>query len=295
MVLLTAHVLNGQIMGVDIPVNSIIKHPFKIEDEPSLGYVDISSVHNWWEFGRDLGRDYLYVRTRINNIIGQKGIDQCIDTLSTPPMTPMDGDMYYVDSDELATDAWEGYEGWTATWIAIEKRWSFQPTQWVGYRDLEQKEKEIAAQLKIGSQADHFFDYGVPAIVDYGFEYHKTARSTREERMMRAVVEVYNIIPLHVAEALTALTASPLGDMYNRYIEFGIKGTVEDYNKDFNPNPTPGVADWLLSRAPFSNQEPYITAGYPGGLSVQTWFPIDQTTIQDFANKVYDILVNGVW
>ena len=293
MVLLTAHVLNGQIMGVDIPVNSIIRHPFKIETSPSIGYVDVSSVKNWWVFGRDLGRDYLYVRDRIKNIINQKGIDDCISTLSSPPSNPTDNDRHYVDKDEVATGDWAGYEGWTAIWNEDLSKWWFEPTEWVGYRTLNQEEKDIAAQIKIGSQADHFADYGVPSIVNYGFDYHKKSRSTRQERMMRAVVEVYNIIPLNVGEALTNITASPLGDMYTRYIEFGVKGTAEDYNKDFNPNPTPGIADWLLSRATFSGVEPYASAGFPIGLSLKPWVPIDGSTIQEFADKVYGILVKG--
>jgi len=81
--------------------------------------------------------------------------------------------------------------------------------------------------------------------------------------------------------------------MYTRYMEFGIKGTVEDFNKDFNPNPTPGICDWLLSRTPFSNVEPYISAGYPSGLTLKGWTPIDGSTLNNFATKVYNILVYG--
>lgn len=293
MPLLTAHVLNGKRMGVDVPVNSIIDEPFKVEEVPSLGYADISSVYNWWNYNKGLNKDYLYVRDRIKNIIIEKGIQECLATISTPPVSPSDGDMYCIDSDEPSTGAWEGYEGWCATWSTAESKWVFEPSEWIGYRVLDTEEQTIAAQLKIGSQIDHFVDYGVPTIVDYGYDYHKNSRLTREDRMLRAVVEVYNIIPFHVAEALGDITASPLGDMYFRYMEFGVKGTVEDFNKDFNSSPTPGICDWLYSRAPFNYQEPFISAGYPSGLTLKTWVPIDGQTINQFADKCYDILVNG--
>ena len=292
MVLLTAHLLNGLKMGVETPVNSIIQEPFKVESVPSLGYADISSIENWWEYGQDL-QDFLYVRTRIKEITEQKGIDNCFGTESTPPLSPADGDRYYIDPEATATGDWTGYEGWCATWIEATSGWLREPPEWLGYRVCTTTERDILAQLKIGSQGDHFADYGVPAIVDYGLDYHITSRKTREYRMMQAVVEVYNIIPLNAAESLGDITASPLGDMYTRYIEFGVKGVVEDFNKDFNPNPTPGITDWIMSRAPFNNQEPYISAGYPTGLNLKGWTPIDGTTLNDFAMKIYNILVYG--
>jgi len=292
MVLLTAHLLNGQKMGVDIPVNSIITEPFKIEVTPSPGYADITSIENWWKYGLEL-EDYLYVRKQIKRQVELKGIAAAIATQSTPPVSPADGDAYYIDPEASATDDWVGYEGWSATWNDTGSVWVFEPCSWTGYRVCTQAEKDICAQLKIGSQGDHFADYGVPAIVDYGLEYHITSRDTRELRMLRATVEVYNILPLNVAEALGNITASPLGDMYNRFMEFGVKGTVEDYNKDFNPTPTPGICDWLKGRAPFVNAEPYISSGYPIGLPQKGWTPIDGSTLNDFADKVYNILVYG--
>lgn len=292
MVLLTSHLLNGKRVGVDIPLNSIIEVPFKVENTPSAGYADISSIENWWKYGEQL-EDYLYVRFEINNLVSKKGIEACISTSSTPPLTPNPNDRYFIDPDEKAEGAWGGYEGWTSFWDGVLSSWRFEPPEWVGYRLCSAVEKEICAQLKIGSQADHFLEWGVPTIVDYGLSYHKKSRLTREERMLKTTVEVYNILPLNVAEALTNITASPLGDMYTRYIEFGVKGTAEDYNKDYNPNPTPGICDWVMARAPFNGQEPYITANYPTGLLIKEWAPIDGRTIESFANTIYRLLTKG--
>lgn len=290
MILLTSHLLNGKRMGVDIPVNSIIEEPFKIETIPSSGYADISSIQNWWQYGQDL-EDFLYIRKQIKLLTYQVGIESCMNNLSIPPLSPSIGDLYYVDTENVAMDDWTGYEGWCASWDGSQ--WIMEPPDWVGYRNVTNAERDILAKLKIGSQQDHFSDYGVPAIVDYGLEYHITSRDTRELRMLRATVEVYNILPLNVAEALGNITASPLGDMYTRYMEFGVKGTIEDFNKDFNPNPTPGICDWLLSRAPFINSEPYISAGYPIGLTEKGWVPIDGSTLSEFSTKIYNILVYG--
>lgn len=289
---LYGHVLNGKIVGVEINNYAVIKVPFVIGEVAPLGYADISTIENWWNFGEGL-EDYLYLRREIKNIVVDKGIANCISTLSDPPISPADGDNYYVDPNGTATGIWEGYEGWCATWDNTNSIWVKEPPEWLGYRVCSNAEKNICAKLKIGSQGDHFADYGVPAIVDYGLEYHREARATREARMLRAVVEVYNIIPLNVAESLGDITASPLGDMYFRYMEFGVKGTVEDFNKDFNPNPTPGIIDWIQSRAPFNNQEPFISAGYPSGLTQKTWTPIDGSTLQQFSDKLYNVLVNG--
>ena len=293
MSLLTAHLINGQPVGLVVKKYSLITYPFKIENTPSPGYQDISSVKNWWDFGRDLDRDYLYVRREIKVIVEQKGIDSTISTLSTPPSSPADGDSHYIDPQATATGDWVGYEGYIATWDEANTQWVKEPKDFVGYRQGDSDEKLICSKLKIGGSADHFADYGVPAIVDYGFEYHKAAIATRTERMLRAIVEVYNRLPINAYEILADLTSSPLGDTIGRYKDYGVKGVVEDYDIDHNSNPTPGVTDYILSRAPFNNQEPYISAGYPSGLTLKGWSPIDATTLNDFATEIYNILVYG--
>lgn len=296
MTLLTAHVLNGQIVGTELTHYSVITEPFKIENSPSLGYVDISSVANWWKFGQDLNRDYSFVRKEVKLLIAQKGIDACISTISDPPVGASDGDQHYIDPVGTATGSWAGYEGWVGTFDFAEDQWVIEPPHWVGYRLCNTEEKFIAANYKIGSQADHYADYGVPTIVDYGEEYHLQSIFARQRRMRRATVEVYNRLPANVAEVLQNMEASPLGNMYNRYIEFGVKGTVEDYNVDFNPTPTPGIADWIMGRSVFSNVEPYSSAGYPTGLKLKTgWSPIDAADLDAFCDEMYDIIVNGVW
>jgi len=194
MSILTGHVLNGKIVGVELNNYAIINTPFKVEQiTSSLGYADISSVENWWNFGEGL-EDYLYLRREIKALVVQKGIDDCLTIISTPPVSPTDGDKHYVDPNSTATGDWVGYEGWCATWNAAGPAWVFEPPEWLGYRVCTQAEKDICAQLKIGSQSDHFADYGVPAIVDYGLTYHMESRKTREYRMLQATVEVYNIL-----------------------------------------------------------------------------------------------------
>lgn len=293
MTLLTAHILNGQVVGTELTQYSVIKVPFKIESTPSLGYIDISSVKNWWDFGMDLNQDYLYVRRAIKLLVEQKGIDDCISTISDPPANPINGDQYYIDPNSTATGDWVGYEGWCAIWNDTNNVWVKQPAEWVGYRVCNTSEKDICAQLKIGSQLDHFADYGVPEIYNLGVEYHKKAVETRINRMLRVEALVYNYLPLYNAQVLINIIANPLGDLSNLYKSYGIKGTLEDYNKDFNPSPTPGICDYILGRAPFNNQEPYISAGYPKGLILENWVSIDNQTMPELSMTIYSLLVHG--
>lgn len=293
MSLLTAHLINGQPVGLVVKKYSLITVPFKIESSPSPGYTDISTIQNWWDFGFDINQDYLYVRREIKNLVNQKGVDDCISTISDPPGSPVDGDRHYIDPNATATGDWATYEGYIATWDETNTQWVKEPRDFVGYRLCTTEEKLICSKLKIGSSADHFTDYGVPTIVDYGEDYHRNAIETRTNRMLRAIVEVYNRLPINAYEVLSDLTSTALGDTIGRYKDYGVQGTLEDYDVDHNNNPTPGVCDYLLSRAPFNNVEPHISAGYPAGLTLKGWSPIDATTLNDFATELYNILVYG--
>ena len=292
MYLLTAHLINGKKVGVEIPTYSLIKVPFKIETSISPGYADISSIENWWNFGRELSKDYLFVRGQIKSLIGKKGIDSAIATRSNPPMTRLNGDLYYIDPEDTATGSWAGYEGWMATWDSSEMEWVIEPTTFVGYRLLNNDEKLISAGYKIGSQSDHFADYGVPAISDYGLDYHKNSIECRRERLLRAAAELYNRIGSHSGTVLGDLINNPHGDLTSLYVEWGIKGSLEDFNVDFNPTPIPGILDYLYGRAPYDDLNP----PYPKGLLLKTEIdPIDATDLAGFCDELNDILLNGNW
>lgn len=297
MTLLTAHLIDGEPVGTVVKHYSNITTPFKIENTPSPGYTDISSVKNWWEFGQDLNRDYSFVRDEVNKLIKQKGIESCISTISTPPLSPSDGDKHYIDPYSIATGDWAGYEGRVATYDQANTQWVKEPASWVGYRLCDAEEKYIAVNYKIGKLEDHYADYGVPTIVNYGDEYHLKSIAARTRRIRRATVEIYNRLPGGYADqALADIMTSPAGNMYFFYTEAGKKGTVEDYNVDFTPNPGPGIADWIMARAHFSNVEPYISLGFPMGLKLKMgWSPIDAANLDSFCDEMYDIIVNGVW
>ena len=85
MALLTAHLIEGQPVGLVVKNYSLIKVPFKIEDEISPGYTDISSISNWYELGTNLNRDYLFVRKEIKKLCDLKAIESCDEVRSNPP------------------------------------------------------------------------------------------------------------------------------------------------------------------------------------------------------------------
>ena len=290
MTLLTAHLIEGQPVGVVVKKYAL-NTPFKIEATVSPGYVDISSVSNWQEFGVDLNRDYLYVRKEIKQLVGQIGMDACISTLATPPVSPNVNDQYCVDTP--ATGDWAGYEGFIAKWDGSV--WVKEPKDHVGYRLLTSEEKVIASSYKIGSVADHFTEFGVPSVVDIGEEYHINAITARNARMLRATVEVYNRLPANYSQVLGNLTYSPVGNMIDTYREWGVKGTIEDYNIDFNPTPTPGIVDYALARAPFDGTQAFLDQGYSLGLAAQSWTTVDGLNMTQFSQEIYDILVTGIY
>lgn len=296
MTLLTAHLIQGKKVALEVPIPGAITEPFKIEDTVSDGYADISSILNWDTYGWDLNRDYLFIRKEIKKLVEQKAIDSCISTISDPPVTPTDEDRHYIDPDATATGDWTGYEGFIAEWDATGVQWVKETKGHVGYRLLTSSEKTVAAKLKIGSVADHFTELGVPSVVDIGEEYHKNAMEARKARMLRATVEFYNRLPTNYATVLQHLTANAnLGNMIYSYEEWGLKGAVEDYNIDFNPSPIPGCMDYLMARAPFDGVQANIDAGYPEGIRNQSWTTVDGLNMTQFSDELYDILVNGIY
>lgn len=291
---LVAHVIDGQILGVDLLSWSLIKVPFRIindTDNIPLGYTDISSVQTWWDFGQNLTRDYLFVRNEIKKLVAKKGreLNTIISTLNDPPLNPSTNDKYLIGNSP--TGDWSTHPGFIATYH--NNAWELEPQDNVGYRLLNNIEKLICAELKIGGQKDHFLDYGVPVIVDYGVEFHRKSIDVRKERMLRATVEIYNRLPMNSTQVLIDLTTGPLGDTIGRYERYGVKGTWEDYHVDFNPTPTPGICDYIMGRTPFDGSEPYLAAGFSTGLKLKNWNPIDAADINSFSVEIYNILIDG--
>ena len=296
MALLTAHLIEGQPVGLVVKNYSLIKVPFKIEDEISPGYTDISSISNWYELGTNLNRDYLFVRKEIKKLCDLKAIESCDEVRSNPPSMPSQGDRYYIDPAGTATGSWEGYEGFIAEWESLSPRWVIEPTDHVGYRISSTDEKNILSKYKIGSVIEHYAELGVPSVVDIGEEYHRNAIEARKARMLRCTVEVYNRLTNNYSTVLQNLTGSAvLGNMIYNYEQWGLKGIIEDYNKDFNPTPTPGCIDYLMSRSPFDGLQANIDAGFPQGMRTQAWTTVDGLNMVQFSDELYDILVNGIY
>lgn len=290
---LLSHVLDGQIIGIDL-FQWTVKTPFKIiEDDGDipLGYTDISSVSTWWDYGQNLNRDFLYVKDEIKKLVSKLGKEHTISSITEPVENPVNGGYYFVLPN--SNSVLQTHAGYITTFK--DNVWLFEPAFHLGYRHLNHREQLICAELKIGSQVDHFRDYGVPTIVDYGVEFHRRSISVRKERMLRTTVEIYNRLPANSYEVLVDLTAGPLGNIINRYEEYGVKGTWEDYDVDFNPNPTPGICDYIMGRAPFNGEEMFLNAGLATGLNIKNWNPIDAASITEFASEMFDILTKGYY
>lgn len=76
-----AYKIDGNVIGKDIVVWSSDQlgnnKAFLISDVEPTNYEDISSIVNWRSMGESLGKDYIYVRERIREILIEKTFDAC--------------------------------------------------------------------------------------------------------------------------------------------------------------------------------------------------------------------------
>lgn len=282
---------NGdEIIGIDRPIPPLqdTPIPFLIEETPSPGYADISSVENWEKFGNrpELNRDYTYVRSEIKEIIKQKGINTTLSVVNDPDtISKVEGDRYLVGENPVGDFA--DREGFVAT-VQSDLSWEFEDTEAVGYRELSLAEKEIAARYNIGDLNDHEQDFFPAKVFAWNTEYHAASTATRKKRRLHAETIVYRDLPLYGEIIVAEMRFSPYGDLISRYTEHGKKGTLEDRSA-FSPNPTPGICDYLFSRSIFAPD------GSNPGLSSKAWTTRTGRPLSELVQQMYDVLVYGIY
>lgn len=293
---ITKTLAGDQIIGIDrqIPSRAELPLPFLVEDTPSPGYADISSIVNWYKYGLEgsyLNQDYLYYRDRVKDLVIQKTIDACLGELADPStVTPQVGDRYCVSSGAVGEFA--GKDGLTAEYTATG--WIFHDKEFLGYQLCSETEKRIAMELYVGSPADHDLDFGAAEAQHWREEYHETATPVREKRIKRTETLIesqlrpyQSVIMLIITSLVTDLDIGfgPQSfsiDLHKNYWRFGVKGTVEDYHGIKNPTPGIGLMDYVYGRSLFTGK----------GLIDMPWTP-DTMTMTEVCARINEILVVG--
>lgn len=296
MSLLTAQVIGKRIVGVEIPIppKSIVVQPFQVEETPSLGFADISSIVNWYEYGIErnfLKKDYLYIRSEIVKLIDQKAFDTCLAELNDPStLTPNINDRYCVGTEPVGE--WINKQNAIAQWDGVS--WDFLDPDVVGYNLATMDEKEIAARLYIGLIPDHERDFDPTETKVWREEYHAFATENRHSRMIAAEALIQQELPayqglilLTITSLVTELNLTGTPQLYNidfhkLYKDFGIKSTTLDFHPIKNPAPSTGIIDYFYGTSLFSGK----------GLIDQPFVPVNMT-LPELCDRVFDILVNG--
>ena len=284
--LLTSFVLNNR-PCINGHGAGVVKEPFRIEQSPSFGYIDVSSIENWEKYGHrpELKRDYSYVRSEIKQLVKQRGIDTTLDIVDDPSQIPKSiGDRYEVGLNPIGEFANQG--GAIAT-ITEDLTFVFEDAEGVGYRELSDTEKEIAARYNLGYIDDHERDFDPKDVLSWNAEYHVKSTQTRIKRRLYAETLVYRDLPFNGNDAVGAMVYSPVGNLVMLYTDYGQKGTVEDKSA-LNPTPNPGMCDYLMSRSVFAPE-----GNFPG-LSAQPWIP-RQGSLKALVERIYNVLVYGIY
>lgn len=302
MALLTGLDNNGKVIGaegVSIPPRKYIEIPIKVEDTPSPGYVDISSIKTWKKHGLNLelnlNIDYGFVRGAIKELVIERGKATAIS--QTPVNDPSTitksvGDRYIVGSSPIGDFADQHDE------IAIVKSdltWEFKDPEALGYHELNIEEKLIAIEYNIGDLDDHendsSHDLTVSQVKRLNAEYHIEATENRyyRRRWVEALMH-RELSAANRAQVGAELAYSAIGNMVVNYADYGIKGTVEDHSVS-QPSPPPAICDYFLSREVFHAG---ATSPYVPGLSSKGW-TTRTGTLNDLVQEIYNVLVFGVY
>ena len=276
MTLLTAQVIGGKKVGVDlsIPPKTVIETPFLVAENPAPEFADISSIINWYKFGIEgnyLKKDYLFIRDEIVLLVDAKAIDTCLGELNDPStVTPNTGDLseipvgarYCVGENPIGDFA--NKQGAIAEWDGTT--WIFLDKDVLGYSLCSLEEKEIAAQLYIGLINDHERDFEPIETRLWREEHHELATETRLKRMLAAesliaqeLPAYQGIVMLTITSLVTELNVTGTPQLYSidlhkNYNYFGVRSSVLDFHPIKNPNPGVGIMDYFYGTSLFTDK-----------------------------------------
>ena len=272
---LTAYTINNQVVGIDILTPSNIENPiFRLEDNVSEGYSDISSIINYHIFMvRDnLCSDFLQGKLIIKQFVENKGLNLVIDTVTdNTTLTPNINDKYLVGDNGV--NDFLNQDGLIATWNGSS--WTFNTKVDEGFDLCTLEEKDILCRYNIGSQQRQATAVSTDTLIKYGKDYFNNSRLCRNKRADKVITEIHNRLYNDKSEILNDILNSAYGNLKERYIEFGVLGTVV--------NDDTALLDYINGTGLYNNTN---------GLRQKSIIPSGMS-LNDFCDKIEDLLLNG--
>ena len=146
-----------------------------------------------------------------------------------------------------------------------------------GFTNLSTPEKELTSQWFAVITADRDTIYTTEEQILYGKIFHQSSTACREDRIDRAISEIYNRLATSEIDELI----DDVSDLNRQYIESGREGTDEG-----DPE---GLFDYIEGRATTT----YASGGSLPGLKHKGWTPIGKT-LDALVTDILDILKNGI-
>lgn len=272
-----------------------IKEPLLLLEESEVApqeYRDITNIVNLDIWGHKAKySDYLRVRSTILDEFYKIAMLSCLGTVADESealqLIPVQNteQLYYFCISDNPSSLFLDKEGYVAIYDTISQEWSFSSKEDLGFSLANNFEKDVAVKYSImSSKAALQEGYSLARIVEENIIYHKKAQECRKKRLLEASVYIWNIIPEN-ANKVMGFVINPLyGNLYSLYQEFGVKGTLEDYESVRNRNPGLGILDYVLSRD--------IWIG--NGLTEKSWETTNGMTLEDLGNLIYNLLHKGI-
>lgn len=269
--------VNGGYWNKDRNVNIfyVVKDSYDFSGNSAENIKSIPFVH---KYGKQSANDYKVYRDIIRDEINQKAKDLTISTENDPDtLDPDDGDKYLIGSDPV--DSFSGKSGQIAEYTTGgTSDWTYYFKEELGFDQLNSTEKKIAVEHNVGTDKQHIDLVGQENFLSYDALYKERVSTARQKRL----TITQSVCQIHLHEK-SKIIIDQARNAITDYFLFGIEGTKEE----FNTNEKEGISDYLYGRAGTS---------YEGnGLIDQNWILQEGLTMQDFVDKIYNILINGIY
>ena len=286
------HLLDGG-GSITLGLGKDIKRPLLLIDEAEPkpdGYRDITSITNLDTWGHKAHNiDYLRVRTAIVNSIYElaetnclgkaSNEDEALALIASAEFTELNIWHFCTKESTATTGLWQHDEGYYIRYDGTT--FIKEPIIDAGFDYCNDTEKAICLKYSIVSvQKMLKYGFAMSRILQEGRQYHLSAIATRQERLITASLLVWNIIPANAQEVIGTCINPMYGNMYFTYKEFGVKGSIYDYDSIRNPKPGPGILNYVEGTGLWQDN----------GIAQKNWSTTNGQTIQDFAKDLAKVL-----
>lgn len=282
------HLLDGG-GSITLGLGQDIKRPLLLIDESESrpdGYRDITSITNLDTWGhKAYATDYLRVRSAIVNLVKQLAKDNALTSVydAKDAQTKFKPDDVVVHFDTEGSTAEDGIWAHLPGYFVRYDGSTFTKESMIdaGFEYCNEHEKAICLKYSIASVTKMLaYGFKLDRIIEEGKQYHLAAIATRQDRLITASLFVWNIVPGNAQEVIGTCVNPMYGNMYFLYKEFGIKGSLDDYDSQRNKEPGPGILNYIEGTGIWQDN----------GIAQKDWSTTNDQSIADFAKDLAEIL-----